>query len=123
MTDTKQGIDHLEAGRAAHGRHAWRDAYDLLTYVWSDIFDLHLEFAGDESQHDQIVLRGSREEKSFLVLYLRAGALRAYFAVNGDSTDLPILQRLIRTRKTLVGREAQLRDPAFAIKSLLEPSS
>jgi hypothetical protein len=79
----------------------------------------NLEFAGDESQHDQIVLRGRREEKSFMVLYMRAGALKAYFAVNGDSTDLPILQRLIRTRKTLVGREPQLRDPAFAIESLL----
>ena len=78
-----------------------------------------IDVAGDETQHDQIVLRGSREDKSFLVLYLRAGALKAYFAVNGDSTDLPILQRLIRTRKTLVGREAQLQDPAFAIKSLL----
>ena len=32
--------------------------YGLLTYVWSDIFDLHLEFAGDENEHDQILLRG-----------------------------------------------------------------
>lgn len=104
------------AGRNMAGA---RDAYDLLTYVWSDIFDLHLEFAGDESQHDQIVWRRSREDKSFMVLYLRAGALKAYFAVNGESRDLPILQRLIRTRKTLVGREAQLRDPGFAIGSLL----
>lgn len=84
-----------------------------------DIFDLHLEFAGDESQRDRIVFRGRREEESFMVLYMKAGALRAYFAINGDSTDLPILQRLIRTRKTLVGREPQLQDPTFAIESLL----
>jgi class 3 adenylate cyclase len=30
MTDTKQAIDPLEAGRAAHAAHAWHEAYDLL---------------------------------------------------------------------------------------------
>jgi hypothetical protein len=96
-----------------------REPYDLLTYVWSDIFDLHLEYAGDESEHDQIVLRGRREDGAFTVLYLRVGALRAYFAVNGDSRELPILQRLIRTGVILVDREAQLQDRGFAIKGLL----
>lgn len=28
--------------------------YGLLMYVWSDMFDLHLECAGDESEHDQV---------------------------------------------------------------------
>lgn len=90
---------------------------NLLTCVWWDIFDLHLEFAGDQCQRNQVVLRGSREDKSFMVLYPRAGALNACFVVNGDSTELPILERLIRTRKTPVGREPELRDP-FAIESL-----
>lgn len=62
------------AGRNMAGA---REAYDLLTYAWSDIFDLHLEFAGDESQHDQAVLRGRPEDKTFMVLYLRGGALTA----------------------------------------------
>jgi NADPH-dependent 2,4-dienoyl-CoA reductase/sulfur reductase-like enzyme len=47
------------------------NTYDLVTYVWSDIFDLHLEFAGDETEHDQVLLRGRFEDKSFIVLYLR----------------------------------------------------
>jgi NADPH-dependent 2,4-dienoyl-CoA reductase/sulfur reductase-like enzyme len=96
------------------------EPYDLLTYVWSDIFDLHLEFAGDESDHDQILLRGRPEEAPFTVLYLRGGALRAYFAVNGESREFPILQRLIRTGKSLAGREAQLQDPGFAVEELLQ---
>lgn len=95
-----------------------RNAYDLLTYVWSDVFDLHLEFAGDESEHDQVLLRGRLEDKAFTVLYLKEGMLRAYFAVNTDSKDLPVLQRLIRTRKSLVGQEAQLQDRAFALQGL-----
>lgn len=93
--------------------------YDLLTYVWSDIFDLHLEFAGDESEHDQVLLRGRFQDKSFTVLYLKQHVLTAYFAINTGSKEFPILQRLIRLKKNLTGKEAQLQDPTFAIKALL----
>ncbi len=96
-----------------------RNPYDLLTYVWSDIFDLHLEFAGDESEHDRILLRGRMEDRSFTVLYLKQQALRAYFAINASAKDLPLLQRLIRQKRDLSGKEAQLQDPAVPIKSLL----
>ncbi len=93
--------------------------YDLLTYVWSDIFDLHLEFAGDESEHDQVLVRGRFEDNSFTVLYLKQNVLRAYFAINTSSKEFPILQRLIRQKKDLAGKEAQLQDPTFALKGLL----
>jgi hypothetical protein len=96
-----------------------REPYDLLTYVWSDIFDLHLEFAGDESEHDQVLVRGRLEDGAFTVLYLKQGALRAYFAIGGDSRELPVLQRLIRARTMLVGREEQLQDRGFAVDGLL----
>jgi NADPH-dependent 2,4-dienoyl-CoA reductase/sulfur reductase-like enzyme len=95
-----------------------RHPYDLLTYVWSDIFDLHLEFAGDESEHDQILLRGRLRDKSFTILYLKQRALRAYFSINASAKDLPLLQRLIRQKTDLAGKEAQLQDPTVPIKSL-----
>jgi len=95
-----------------------RNPYDLLTYVWSDIFDLHLEFAGDESEHDQVLLRGRFEDRSFIVLYLKQHALTAYFAINTGSKEFPALQRLIRSRKDLTGKEAQLQDATVPIKSL-----
>ncbi|MDH3215495.1 MAG: FAD-dependent oxidoreductase [Candidatus Krumholzibacteria bacterium] len=38
--------------------------YDLLTYVWSDVFDLHIECAGDETARDRTLLRGSLGEPS-----------------------------------------------------------
>jgi NADPH-dependent 2,4-dienoyl-CoA reductase/sulfur reductase-like enzyme len=96
-----------------------RQAYDLLSYVWSDIFDLHLEFAGDESEHDQVVLRGRIEDKRFIILYLQRQVLRAYFAVNAGSKEFPTMQRLIKQRKDLSGKLDQLQDPAVAIKSLV----
>ena len=96
-----------------------RKAYDLLTYVWSDIFDRHLEFAGDESEHDQILLRGRLEAPPFAMFYLKAHEMKAYFAVNASAKDLPVLQKLIKQRKNLSGKEGQLQDPSVPVKSLL----
>ena len=93
--------------------------YGLLTYVWSDIFDLYLEFAGDESEHDQIVLRGQVQEMSFTVLYLKENVLKPYFAINTGAKEFPSLQRLIKNKKDLTGKEAQLQNPSVLIKSLL----
>ncbi len=55
----------------AHNMTGARRPYDLLTYVWSDIFDLHLEFAGDEQEHDRVLLRGKLEHLSCIMLYLK----------------------------------------------------
>jgi NADPH-dependent 2,4-dienoyl-CoA reductase/sulfur reductase-like enzyme len=95
-----------------------RKPYDLLTYVWSDIFDLHLEFAGDESEHDEMLVRGRLGDPSYMVLYLKQHALTAYFTVNASSKDLPILQRLIRQKTTLSGKEPLLRDPSMPLKTI-----
>jgi hypothetical protein len=90
-----------------------------LTYVWSDIFDLHLEFAGDEGEHDEALLRGRVHDGVFTVLYLKDKVLRAYFAVNTGAKEFPALQRLIKQRRDLSGKEAQLQDPAAPVKNLL----
>jgi hypothetical protein len=87
--------------------------------VWSDVFDLHLEFAGDETDRDQVLLRGRFEERSFTVLYLKQHVLTAYFAINTSAKELAVLQRLIRQKRDLSGKEGQLQDPTFAIKGLL----
>ena len=93
--------------------------YDLLTYVWSDIFDLHLEFAGDEQEHDQILLRGKLKDLSCFVLYLKDHRLTAYFAINANDKELPSLQKLIKGRTDLSGKEAALQNQTLPIKSLL----
>ena len=92
--------------------------YDLLSYAWSDIFDLHIEFAGDESEHDRILVRGTIEAGSFVVLYLKNDLLRAYFAVNTDSREFPALQKLIRRKTPLGGRDADLENPDTDLKTL-----
>ena len=104
---------------AGRGMASGDAKYDLLTYVWSDIFDLHLEFAGDESERDQTVLRGRPESNSFIALYLKGGLLRAYFAVNTDSKEFPVFQRFIKRKKDLSGLIGQLQDTSVNLRGLL----
>ena len=94
--------------------------YDLLTYVWSDIFDLHLEAAGDEGESDTSVVRGDVEAGSFTVLYLKEDRMTAYFSVNTPAREFPVFQRLIRRKKDLAGRLDELRNPEFNVRELLK---
>lgn len=94
--------------------------YDLLSYVWSDVFDLHIEMAGDETERDRIVVRGDLESNSFTVLFLKDDRLRAYFAVNTDKRAFPPMQKLIRQNIDLSGQDAVLADPSSDLKALLK---
>jgi 3-phenylpropionate/trans-cinnamate dioxygenase ferredoxin reductase component len=93
--------------------------YDFLSYVWSDIFDLHLEFAGDESDHDMVVQRGSLDDRTFEILYLKEDRLSAFYGINTSDRDLGSLRRLIQTKRDLTGRDADLQNPEFNLRGLL----
>jgi 3-phenylpropionate/trans-cinnamate dioxygenase ferredoxin reductase component len=117
---------HADAGGTLAGENMAGGAkgYDLLAYVWSDIFDVHLEFAGDEKdcQRQKLLMRGSFADKSFAMLYLDdAGRMTAYFAVNYKRKQYLPLQNLIKSKMDFRGREAQLQDPAFDVATLLSP--
>jgi len=93
--------------------------YDLLTYVWTDLFDLHIEFAGDESEYDHMVVRGGFERDRFIALYLWQSKLRAYAAVNTGEEEFAALQKLIRSGKDLTGYYGHLEDDDFNLEALL----
>lgn len=112
---------HAEhTGQVAGANMAGADAiYDLLTYVWSDIFDLHLEFAGDETAHDSILLRGEPGPGGFTVLYLQNDRLTAYCSVGGPPKEFGPLQKLIKRRVDLSTKVSHVTDPGFPLKQLL----
>ena len=112
---------HAEYGGQVAGQNmgGGEAKYDLLSYVWSDIFDLHLEFAGDHSTHDEMVLRGDLAENSFTALYLNQGFLQGYLSINGEEKDYPVYQRFIRRKKHLAELIPQIEDPEAFIGALL----
>ncbi len=87
------------------------ESYELLTYVFSVIFDLHLEFAGDHTEQDRMLQRGEFEDETFARFFLKDGRMTAYFAIEPEDEDLSAWQRLIEERVDLTGKEAQLTDP------------
>ena len=104
---------------AAQNMAGEQQTYDLLSYVWSDIFDLRLEFGGEEKDFDELLVRGNRADNSFAVLYLKEHVLRAYLAVNVSAREFLPLQRMIRQRTDLSQKKDALRDPAAALRGLL----
>jgi NADPH-dependent 2,4-dienoyl-CoA reductase/sulfur reductase-like enzyme len=99
------------------------DRYSLLTYVFSDVFDLHLEFAGDESLCQRTLWRGELESLRtpggrFALLYLASDRLTAYFAVGTPQDELKAMNRLIEGRANLAGLDEQLSDEKFDLSEL-----
>lgn len=92
--------------------------YDLLSYVWSDVFDMHLEFAGEEKDYDQMVIRGALADGAFTVLYVKGGALQAYLGVNAPPREFRVLQRLIREQAPVADKLDGLRDRATDLRAL-----
>ena len=99
---TRRRIEHW--GHAEHsGQVAGRNmagistAYTLLNYVWSDIFDRRIDYAGYHSNCEERVVRGTLGETGSCVFYLRRQKVRAYCAFNAVQRDLAVYNRLIRS--------------------------
>ncbi|WP_271079182.1 NAD(P)/FAD-dependent oxidoreductase [Aurantiacibacter sp. MUD61] len=58
------------------------EPYNALPWFWSNQYDLRLQTAGLSIGHDQTVLRGDLDERSFSVIYLKDGRVIAVDAVN-----------------------------------------
>ena len=96
--------------------HAER--YDMLTYVFSDIFDLHLEMSGCEQLCQQTLFRGKMTDPGFAMLNLQDGRMTAYYAINLKRKQYGPLGKLIEQKVDLKGKEKQLEDPQFDLTQL-----
>jgi len=67
------------AALAAIGKPA---PYAEVPWFWSDQYDLKLQMTGISRPGDQVVIRGSMEERKFSACYLRNGIFVACQAVN-----------------------------------------
>ncbi len=56
--------------------------YDAVPWFWSNQYDLRLQTVGISAGHDAIVLRGDPADRSFSLVYLRAGRVIALDCVN-----------------------------------------
>jgi 3-phenylpropionate/trans-cinnamate dioxygenase ferredoxin reductase subunit len=73
------------AARAMLGKPA---SYDRQPYFFSDQYDVGMEFTGDPTDSDEVVIRGDLAGREFIAFWLQAGQVRAGMNVNvWDVTD------------------------------------
>lgn len=56
--------------------------YVALPWFWSNQYDLRLQTVGLNTGYNQVVLRGRMEDRSFSIVYLKNGTVRALDCVN-----------------------------------------
>ena len=142
--DTRRRVEHygnaeysgLVAGENMTGE---TKAYDHLIYVWSDVFDIHLEQAGDPTRATRFVRRDPAPAEgaaagtpppSFMLIGVSDGAdgaegaprtrVVAYMAVNRPDGELAPLQILMKKGMNVAGREDTLADGSVPLMQLLK---
>jgi 3-phenylpropionate/trans-cinnamate dioxygenase ferredoxin reductase subunit len=90
--------------------------YNTVPWFWSDQYDIKLQVAGLSTGHDEWVLRGNPEGRSFSVFYLQSGRLIAADSIN-RMQDHMLARRLIADGAKLDSQI--LADESVSIKDAL----
>jgi 3-phenylpropionate/trans-cinnamate dioxygenase ferredoxin reductase subunit len=107
--------------REATRRARQREAFDEPPYFFSDLFDLAMEYLGDNERFQSMVVRGDAEGDAFTAFYVRRRRLVAALFVNRNE-DVEPARALIRRKLLVDARMRQLlADPRTDLTSLQEP--
>lgn len=103
------------AGRNMLGR---RLVYDEVPYFFSDLLDLSFDFIGSTRDIDERIGRGSLEDRSFALFYLKNNVPRACFSMGRPATETRAAEQMIRYRVNLGRVKDRLPDAGFALEGL-----
>jgi 3-phenylpropionate/trans-cinnamate dioxygenase ferredoxin reductase subunit len=95
-------------------------AFDDPHWFWSDQYEMNLQMGGFAMTWDQLVFRGSVEERSFTVFYLHEGVLRSVLSVNRPRDvrrAMPLIKVAARPDP------AALRDEDVDLRTLAPPAA
>jgi 3-phenylpropionate/trans-cinnamate dioxygenase ferredoxin reductase subunit len=109
-------LNAIEQGGAAARSMLGNGApYAELHWFWSDQYDANLQYAGHHRDWDELVVRGSLEERRFVGYYVRDGVPHAAVALN-MGRDLRRSFGLLRARRAV--DPALLRDPDVDLRTV-----
>ncbi|NHA67897.1 NAD(P)/FAD-dependent oxidoreductase [Phycicoccus flavus] len=78
-----------QAKVAAHNLAGAEEEYDEMPYFFSDQYDLGMEYVGHAGADDEVVVRGSLEDREFRAFWLRDGdVVAAMHANDWDAGDV-----------------------------------
>lgn len=109
-------IEHWRVAQQ-HGIVAARNMLNItesvhsrVPFFWTNQWELSVQMVGHSEKWDSTVVRGSLDEREFIVFYLEGSEMRAAAASNRDA-ELDALEWILKLGKPLT--PAQMRDPAF----------
>jgi 3-phenylpropionate/trans-cinnamate dioxygenase ferredoxin reductase subunit len=73
------------------------EVFDDPPWFWSDQYEYNLQYAGFAHEWDEIVVRGSVEDRDFVAFYLKDGVILAALGLNRGG-DVRRAMKLIRMR-------------------------
>lgn len=91
------------------------ERYEALPWFWSNQYDVRLQTIGLSVGHDEVLVRGSLDARSFSLVYLRAGRVIALDCVNAARDYVQGKALIVSGREVDRG---QLADPSVPLKSL-----
>jgi 3-phenylpropionate/trans-cinnamate dioxygenase ferredoxin reductase subunit len=106
----------LKQGAAAARNLLGRgEVFDDPHWFWSDQYEYNLQYAGFAYEWDQIVVRGSIEDRDFVAFYLKDGMILAALGLNRGG-DVRRAMKLIRMRFS--PDPIRLKDPDVDLRAL-----
>jgi 3-phenylpropionate/trans-cinnamate dioxygenase ferredoxin reductase subunit len=107
----------IHQGRAAaRSMLGKREPYDDVHWFWSDQYDYNVQYAGFHSGWDDLVVRGSLEQRKCVVFYMQEQRIAAAVAFNRGK-DVQRVMPLIKARVQV--DPATLRDENVDLRSLI----
>ncbi len=116
-------VEHFDNGMKM-GEHVARNllganaVFDDAHWFWSDQYDAEIQMSGFATEWDDMIVRGSIEDRSFSAFLLKDGRLLSTFSMN-RKFDVRRSMPLIATRAH--PERAKLEDPDFDLRELHPP--
>jgi 3-phenylpropionate/trans-cinnamate dioxygenase ferredoxin reductase component len=104
-----------QGATAARNMMGRATVYDKIHWFWSDQYDYNLQYTGFHREWDELVVRGSLENRDFIAFYVKDGIVAAAAGMN-RGRDIRRTMPLIRQRT--VADPGQLADDDLDLRSL-----
>jgi NTE family protein len=119
----RRRIEHwdnaIKQGRlAAKNMLGQRTPYDEVSYFFCDVFDITFDFIGYPEIADKKIARGSLDDRSFALFYLKEEVPRALFSLGRPAQETKAVEALIRYRVNLHAIKSKLHDPQFRLEQI-----
>ncbi|HEY0294725.1 MAG TPA: FAD-dependent oxidoreductase [Bordetella sp.] len=95
-----------------------RMRYDEVSYFFCEVGDMGFDMLGAVEETDEWIARGSLEERSFALFYLKDNVPRAMFSLGRPPGEVRLSEGLIRYRTNVLPQKASLANPDFALDQL-----